>query len=63
MATKKTFKGQSEMSIEDAIHNAIKTDPRNDPGTDIYNYDVSKVKVVFGVFAATTTYQVVLERP
>jgi flavin-binding protein dodecin len=62
MATKKSFQGESEKSIEDAIANAIATDPRSDPGTDIFHYDIADMKVVFGGFVATTTYQVTLER-
>jgi flavin-binding protein dodecin len=63
MAAKKTFNGQSGTSIEEAIKNAIETDPKVDPGTDIFNYEVVKLKVDFGGFTAATTYRVVLERP
>ncbi|TWJ03202.1 hypothetical protein JN11_00739 [Mucilaginibacter frigoritolerans] len=63
MAAKKSFKGQSEVSIEDAIKNAIGSDPRGDQGTDEFNYDVAHLKVIWGGFAQTTTYKVILERP
>jgi len=61
MAAKKSFKGQSETSIEDAIKNAIGSDPRGNQGTD--NYNVADLNIVWGGFTQAITYQVILERP
>lgn len=62
MAKKKQFKGESEVSIEDAIGCAIAGDPRGDQGTDLFEYSVDKIKVSWGGFAEKATYFVVLSR-
>lgn len=62
MAKKKSFQGQSQKSIEEAIQDAISKDPKGDPGTDIFNYHVTDTKVQFGGFVETTTYIVTIER-
>ncbi len=56
------FKGESTESIEDAIKKAIDSDPKGDQGTDIFNYEVDKINVVFGGFIPTTTYKVTIKR-
>ena len=58
----KTFEGQPDKSVEEAIKNTIEQDPRGDEGTDIFHYRVAETMCDFGDFTRAYTYKVKIER-
>jgi hypothetical protein len=59
---KQTFEGTSLESYEEAVKNAIETDPRGDERTDRFEYTVVNMTCVFGGFTHQYNYNVKLER-
>lgn len=59
----KIFQGKSEnFSLEEAMKDAISKDPKGDPGTDIFNYEVIETKCSFGGFVETYRLYVKIKR-
>ena len=59
-----TFEGKSDnLSLEEAIKDAISKDPKDKPGTDFYNYRIVETRCSFGGIAEAYTLYVTIRRP